>query len=99
MSARFVIEGIWSGYVSSQSRVVHREVTRDASRAEWARKAGCIIYTDGTRLFLDVRDAKPRERVREVRGYSDLIDDCVFYGVNTVAALTKARATPARGQP
>ena len=86
---RFIIEGIWSGYTSAQSRVVHRQVyagVRKKLRA-WADGAGCIVYTDGTSLRLSVRDCKPRERVKEVRGYTSLIEDCAFHNVNAVAAL------------
>lgn len=89
--ARYVIEGTWSGYHSGQQRVVHREVTRDAARVEWARTAGGIVYTDGTWLYIDVREARPRERVVEISGYGSLISDCVAAGVNSVSALMAVR--------
>ena len=86
---RFIIEGTWSGYVSSQSRVVHRQVYPGARKKlrAWAESTYGISYTDGTALHLSVRDCKPRERVKEVRGYSSLIEDCAYHGVNAVAAL------------
>jgi len=93
MSAvRYVIEGTWSGYVGSQQKVVHRQVypaQRKQLRA-WAEKTHAIRYTDGTCLFLTVRDCKPRERVAEIRGYSTLIEDCAFRDVDSVEALHRA---------
>lgn len=90
MSAgRFVIEGLWRGYRSSQDRVVHRTVHAGSEKRlrAWADKTFAIYYTDGTSLELTVRDAKPRERVHEIKGYSSLIRDCAQYDVNSVGAL------------
>lgn len=89
MSARFIIEGEWIGYRSSQDRVVHRTVHQGAYKKlrAWAEKTHAIYYSDGTRLILSVRDCKPRERVKEIRGYTKLINDCAHYDVNTVDAL------------
>ena len=89
MSARFVIEGLWRGYRSSQDRVVHRTVHAAGEKRLRARveKTHAIYYTDGTSLELMVRDAKPRERVAEIKGYSSLIRDCMTHDVNSVAAL------------
>lgn len=92
---RFIIEGEWSGYTSAQQRVVHRQVypaSRKRLRA-WAEKTHGILYTDGTMLYLTVRDTKPRERVKEIRGYTRLIEDCFFLGVDSVAECAK------RGRP
>jgi len=89
MSGRFIIEGEWSGYTSSQQRVVHRKVypgSRKKLRA-WAEKTYGIQYTDGTMLYLTVRDCKPRERVKENLGYTSLIEDCFYADVMSVAAL------------
>lgn len=85
--SRFVIEGTWSGYTSSQSRVVHRQVYSDKKLRAWAEKTSGIRYTDGTMLFLSVRDCKPRERVEEKKGYTRLINDCFRQGVSSVADL------------
>lgn len=89
MTRRFVIEGTWSGYTEAQSRVVHRQVYPGSRKRlrEWAEKTSAIYYTDGTALFLSVRDCKPRERVEEKRGYTSLIEDCAHYGVSRVADL------------
>jgi hypothetical protein len=88
-ASRFVIEGLWRGYRSGQDRVVHRTVhTASEKRLRaWAEKTHAIYYTDGTSLELTVRDAKPRERVSVVNGYSKLIRDCMTHDVNSVAAL------------
>jgi len=77
-----VLEGTWSGYTSSQSRVVHRTVERRSTGFP-----NCIVYSDGTRLFLSVRPAKPRERVQEIHGYDELIRKCVRYDVAVVDLL------------
>lgn len=90
---RFVIEGEWSGYRSSQQRVVHRQAYPGGRKKfrEWAEKVGGIRYTDGTMLYLIVRDCKPRERVKEIRGYTSLIEDCFYYEVASVSALYDRR--------
>ena len=90
MSARFIIEGIWwSGYTGSQGRVVHRVVHPSSFKKlrVWAETVHSIHYTDGTALFLNVRDCKPRERVKQIHGYDSLIQDCYFHNVSSVAAL------------
>ena len=88
---RYIIEGTWSGYTSSQERVVHRTVHRASFKKlrAWVKNAGAIYYTDGTTLLLSVRDAKPRERVKEIKGYVSLIADCAHYDVNHVSDLPK----------
>jgi hypothetical protein len=96
---RFVIEGEWLGYRSSQDRIVHRTVHPGSFKKlrAWAEKTYGITYTDGTRLALSVRDCKPRERVAEIHGYTSLIQDCAHYDVTSVngliAAKESARAT------
>ena len=86
---RFIIEGTWSGYNSGQRHVVHRTVHTASYKKlrAWAEKTSAIYYTDGTSLNIAVRDTKPRERVKEIRGYVALIADCAYYDVNSVAAL------------
>lgn len=78
---RYVVEGTWTGYVSRQSRVVHREVVTP-KRADALRRLHKIIYTDGTALLVDVREAEYREQVKEVHGYSDLIREAERSGRN-----------------
>lgn len=96
---RFVIEGEWSGYRSSQQRIVHRQVYPGGRKKfrEWAEKVGGIRYTDGTMLYLTARDCKPRERVKEIRGYTSLIEDCFYKQVSSVAELKPANTQPATG--
>lgn len=94
MNKRFVIEGEWSGYRSSQQRVVHRQVfpgNRKMLR-QWADNNHSILYTDGTRLLITVRDCKPRERVQQLLSYTKLIEDCARHGVSSVEALPSDRA-------
>jgi len=69
---RYVLEGEWSGYRSSQRRIVHREVITK-QRADRLRNLSSIQYTDGTRLDIYVREAEPRERVSQINGYNSLI--------------------------
>lgn len=69
---RYVLEGEWTGYVSSQQRVVHREVVTKR-RADNLKKLHKIVYTDGTSLLVRVREAEYREKVREVHSYDALI--------------------------
>ena len=90
---RFIIEGVWSGYTSNQSRVVHRKVHIGAYKnlRAWAERVRSILFTDGTSLYITVRSCKPRERIKQIRGYDDLIDGCETYDVDSVAALYEAR--------
>jgi hypothetical protein len=82
--ARFVIEGEWSGYTSSQQRVVHREVV-DKRLAEKAKALHTIVYTDGTTLNVRVRETQPRERVELVdRAYGSLIREAIAKGGSRV---------------
>jgi hypothetical protein len=80
---RYVLEGTWTGYVSRQSRVVHREVISE-KRADVLRGIHKIVYTDGTALLLNVREAKPRERVEVNDSYGSLIRDAEKAGKSVV---------------
>lgn len=86
-SKRYVIEGTWSGYTSSQSRIVHREVTTDVKRVAWCRDNSSILYTDNTWLDLSVREAQKGERVKPYDGYGKLISRCVSQNCMKVAEL------------
>ena len=89
MSKRFIIEGEWTGYTNGQRRIVHRKVypAHRKMLREWAEKAFGITYGDGTTLYIRVRDCKPYERVKEINGYGELIDDCAWADVSSVAEL------------
>lgn len=93
-AVRFIIEGEWSGYHSGQQRVVHRTVHKPAFKKlrAWAEKVHGIRYTDGTMLYLKVRDCKPRERVQQINGYVSLIAECALYGVGSVDELQASRS-------
>ena len=84
MGSYYTIEGKWTGYTSNQSRVVHREHTRSAARADEIRSLGSILYTDGTRLLLSVRNGK---HGAAIDGYRKLIADCLKYGVSSVSDI------------
>ncbi len=79
MSGRFVVECVWGGYVSSQSRTCHVSV-ETKKRAEAIGKITGIAFADGTSMSVSVRRAKPREKVTERRGYSELLADFVRLG-------------------
>lgn len=75
MSARkrFVVEAEWSGYCSCQQWICHRTV-------ETLFRAGYEAinrhrFSDGTYLTVTVRDAKPREKIQQIHGYSELLRD------------------------
>ena len=88
---RHIIEGTWSGYTSHQQRIVHVEVSTSRALIEWVQQTHAITFTDGTCLYLKAWPCKPREKVREVPGYTSLIRDCHYYGVISVAELGDAK--------
>lgn len=71
--ARYVLEGIWSGYRSSQSRPCHREIITRKSTLEYFSKLAGVRFTDGTTMDFSTRKCLPRERVKLIHGYDDLI--------------------------
>jgi len=85
---RYVVEGEWTGYTSSQRKVAHREVIDDKKVGkgfvEKLRNLHAIVYTDGTSLLVHTREAKPREKVEQVLGYKSLIRDAVYHGGSRV---------------
>ncbi len=80
---RFVLEGTWTGYTSSQSRVCHREVV-SSKRATRLREMHKIVFTDGTSLLLHVREAGLREKIVPKNMYGDLIRDAEKHGGSVV---------------
>ena len=89
---RHVIEGTWSGYRASQEHVVHRVVTTNKSLINWVKRIQTITFTDGTYLYLAVREAKLRERVvaREPGKTRALFDLASAYTLTN--QTTRARA-------
>lgn len=80
---RYVIEGEWRGYRSSQDHVVHREVYKSNRKnggpfLETLRHMHAIPFNDGTALIVSVREAKPREKVQEKHGYTEFIRKAVY---------------------
>jgi len=88
---RYILEGEWSGYRSSQQRVVHRTIISEKCAKEINEKLNCIRYTDGTSLYLSTRLCKPREKVDIINGYNLLIDKCLLHGVSSVDQLPKSK--------
>ncbi|WP_029581986.1 hypothetical protein [Bradyrhizobium sp. URHD0069] len=80
---RFILEGEWSGYTSSQQRVVHREIINN-KRAERLRQLHKIVYTDGTSLMIRVREAEYREKIKLINSYGELIRDAEKHGGSVV---------------
>lgn len=83
MATRYVLEGEWTGYTSSQQRVVHREVVT-GKRVDRLRNLRTIVYTDGTSLLLHLRPARFREQVHEMDSYGSLIRDAEKIGKSRV---------------
>lgn len=77
---RFIVKCFWSGHSSSQSHVVHRTVERP-KKAEHLSKVHCVTFSDGTAMNMDVRPCKPRERVKEIKGYSELLNKIWLKGI------------------
>jgi hypothetical protein len=73
---RFVVEAEWSGYSRSQQHVVHRTV--ETLFRSGYEALSHHTFGDGTSLCISVRDAKPRERVQEIKGYSSLLRDAAM---------------------
>jgi hypothetical protein len=70
---RFLVTGTWSGYTSAQCKIVHRTVETQFRAGYEA--IGSYRFSDGTTLFVAVRDYKPREIVTEIHGYDKLLRD------------------------
>jgi len=80
---RFVIEGEWTGYQSSQRRVCHREVLtitnpKTSKVLKALQSLYSIPFSDGTSLVISVREARYREKVAELHGYTKLIRDAMY---------------------
>lgn len=76
---RFVLEATWRGY-DGRPRVVHREaltVFRDRYAAIQS-----IVFTDGTLMYVTVRDATPRERLTEIHGYTAVLHGAALKGLS-----------------
>lgn len=87
----YMIEGEWSGPQSpagNWTRFQHREFTQSKKRADAIRELGSIRYDDGTFLYLTVTEGKgPAKSRPAVDGYGKLINECLKFGVNSVAGI------------
>ncbi len=77
MSKRYVVECVWSGYRSSQSRPCHRTVI-DKYLAKRLERFHTISFTDGTTLSVNVRPCTYREKVTQLNGYGSLLSDFAY---------------------
>lgn len=75
----YLLEGTWSGYNASQSRVCHREFL--TKKEADAMKLGIISFTDGTTLDISVIGVSIAEILKNHRvknmGYSSLVRKAV----------------------
>jgi hypothetical protein len=94
---RYVIEGTWRGYRSSQDGVYHREVYKTNRKAspfiEALKRLHSLPFGDGTALILSVREAKPREKVQEKHGYRQMIRDAVYAEMERTAPADQTKAS------
>jgi hypothetical protein len=87
----YMIEGTWTGYRSDQERIVHRHYVSSKKQAERINKIGYSIwFADNTQLILCVTEVT-RRKLPEIPGYTSLITDCSFYGVDSVNGLVAAQ--------
>lgn len=87
---RHVVECVWSGYCPSQSRPCHRTVETAPRKIAALKQVSAIQFTDGTTMSVDIRECAPREKVAEIKGYNDLLNEIVAKertGFVTVASL------------
>ncbi len=77
---RYVVECIWRGY-RGQLVPCHRVVIRYRREIEALQKIRSVGFTDNTAMSVTVRPTKPREKVKEIHGYSSLLADCVRLGL------------------
>lgn len=80
---RFILEGTWTGYTSSQSRICHREVI-SSKRADRLKTLHKVVYTDGTSLIIHIREAGFREKIVPNHSYRELICDAERHGGSVV---------------
>jgi len=75
---RTITECYWHGYRASQDRVCHRTVHK--GKSPYAAISN-VRFTDGTTMSVSHREAKPRERVKELHGYDSLLRDLIREGL------------------
>lgn len=91
---RWILQGTWSGYRSSQSHVCHRTVLTNKKAAERYAKISAVVFTDGTTMSIEVRPCLVREKVQVIHGYDSLLADFAYRdmeGYCSVASLIQKR--------
>lgn len=93
------IEYIWSGYRSGQQRPCHRILTRSKRTLAKYEAINAVGFTDGTRMYLNVRD--PERGEKEIHGYDSLFDEIFAEGLTGFVHVEQLRrdtisATPSQ---
>jgi hypothetical protein len=78
---RWILEGTWSGYRSGQERVCHRRILKSMKSVEFWEPIHAVVFTDNTTMTMRIREAKPREKVEEIKGYDALLMDFKIAGM------------------
>jgi hypothetical protein len=86
---RFIVEAEWSGYHSGQRRVCHRTV-ETLFRAGYDA-LGSHMFGDGTYMTINVRDAAPRERVRQLNGYGSVLRAAAMKAWSEICSASNQR--------
>lgn len=73
-SKRYILEAIWSGYRSSQSKPCHRVVIKNPKQYENIK---IVKFTDGTYMSVNIRPCLKRERITEIHSYDSLFSDII----------------------
>lgn len=84
---RFVVECHWNGYRSGHGFDCHRTVETSPVKVDRLRRVHSVLFTDNTTMSVNVRPAKPRERVEEIHGYDQLLDKIVRLGLTGVVRI------------
>ena len=88
----WLLVGVWSGYNSLQTKVVHREIV-DERRVERLKNLRRIIYTDGTDLSITISEEilMDAKAFKQQLGYKNLIEEAERSGKSTFRIGTDDR--------
>lgn len=92
--SRYVVECVWGG--PSRSWTCHRRVHPKARALRYAQITS-VQFDDGTSMSVSVRPAKPREKVREINGYTTLLNRFIDAGKVGFVRVADLDAPPAGG--
>lgn len=87
---RYILECNWSGHTASQSRCCHREVITRKQAKEFD-EIGVIRFGDNTHMSVNVRLAEYREKVVEIKGYSELLRNVLKSGLKGSVSVNDLR--------